>query len=176
MSAPESQRSTRDLLRRRLVDAGAAAVSTGLYLTPHDLTEVLDVAQRDRLVQATATQVNVRGITDPAEVTELMWPREQTVAGYAHLDRLLSAPELSSAATVEAMLVEQLRLAEALERAMRPDPLIPPELRRGTWSPTRTRRRWHEAWRDLANRLPEEALYRGWLPPHVAAEGERPRM
>lgn len=172
VSAPESQRSARDLLRRRLVEAGAAAVSTGLYLTPHDLIEMLDTAQHTRLVQATATEVNIRGVTDPLEVTELIWPGEQTVAGYAYPDRVISAPALLSAETTEAILVEQLRLAEALERALRSDPLIPPELRHGIWSPTRTRHRWYETWHNLATRLPEEVLYRGWLPTRVAAEDE----
>ena len=37
------------------------------------------------------------------------------------------------------VLAEQLRLAEALERSMRPDPLVPPELRDEGWPPAAVR-------------------------------------
>lgn len=164
LSAPESERATRDLLRRRLVDAGAAVVSTGLYLSPHDLGDLLEPAQRDRLVRASATEVTVRGVSDPLEVAELLWPPGPVAEHYRELGQLLTKPTPASDESVEAVLVAQLGLAEGLERAMRPDPLIPPELRRGLWEPAAIRARWREAWRGLGERLPEETLYRGWLP------------
>lgn len=63
------------------------------------------------------------------------------------------------------VVTRQILLADALERAMRDDPLIPLELRPPDWAPTRIRRRWLDAWEGLAARLPEQVIYRGWLSP-----------
>ena len=59
--------------------------------------------------------------------------------------------------------MQQLRLADALERSLRDDPLLPPELRPRPWRPARLRRRWDEAWAAPAGQLGAAALYRGWL-------------
>lgn len=163
VSVPESERSTRDLIRRTLVDAGAAAVSTGLFLSPHDLAAMLDDEQRAHLVQATALDVDVRGETDPVTLAEMLWPADEVIAGYGVLEETLSRDSLLDATDTEAVLVAQLVLAEALERALRPDPLIPPELRAGPWLPTRIRQEWLCTWEALAQRLPTELLYRDWL-------------
>lgn len=164
VTAPESERAVRDLLRRRLAEAGASPVATSLHMSPHDLAGLLTPPQRAHLVTATATDIDVRGVTDPIELTELLWPREPTAGAYAPLDRLLAATDPASTRTAAATLVAQLRLADALERAMRNDPLIPLELREGAWEPRRVRTRWWETWRALESALPEPVLYRGWGP------------
>ncbi|GAA0596483.1 PaaX family transcriptional regulator [Kribbella sandramycini] len=153
VSAPESERAIRDGLRRTLVEAGAALVSTGLYVSPHDLAIVLDSSEY--LVHAEATDLDVRGVTDPQAIAELLWPAAPTIAAYDAIDDAIrqTGPPL----------VRQLHLAEALEHALRPDPLLPPELRASPWPPAVVRRRWYDAWMALTEQLPEELLYRGWL-------------
>ena len=160
VSVPESDRSVRDALRRDLTEMGAAAVSTGLYVTPHDLGELTGAAH---LVRATATTLDVRGITDPIAIAELLWPAAPIIAGYAVVEQAVSRALAVTNAADHAVVAHQLLLADALESAMRHDPLIPAELRSG-WPPSRVRRSWYEAWTALATRLPEDLLYRGWLP------------
>ncbi|MBO1902193.1 PaaX family transcriptional regulator [Leucobacter weissii] len=167
-SAPEAERGARDLIRRTLLGAGAAAVSTGLFVSPHDLGGLLDAEHEARLVRATATEIEVGGESDPLRLVETLWPRKATVAGYAQLERMLEERAPAHGARPEDILVAQLRLAEALERALRPDPLIPPELRGDGWAPARVRREWRRRWATLTRRLPDELLYRGWLPPWTA--------
>lgn len=163
VSVPESERAVRDAIRRRLVEAGAAPVSTGLYLSPHDLAPMYGAISHDNLVQATTTDLNVRGLADPLLISELLWPASPIVARYAIVERIATETESFAATDVDSVLVQQLRLADALERAMRNDPLIPLELRAGHWPPSRIRRTWYEAWATLATRLPHPLLYRGWL-------------
>lgn len=164
VSAPEAERSTRDVVRRRLTDAGAAAIGTSLYVSPHDLADLVDEAHRVHLVRATATEVDVRGVTEAKDVAELLWPAAPIVRGYADLDVAVArAARLPDTTGVAAVLAEQLQLAEALEQSMRPDPLIPLELRSEDWPPARARRRWLDEWTRLTSLLPDEVLYRGWL-------------
>ncbi|MEU8238235.1 PaaX family transcriptional regulator [Actinoplanes missouriensis] len=158
VSVPESERAVRDALRRELTDAGAAAVSTGLYVSPHDLTEM---TEGGNLVRAVATSLDIRGVTSPPEIAELLWPAAPIVDGYRAVERALAGSDDDDLPVV----TRQIQLADALERAMRDDPLIPPELRAADWAPARIRRRWLDAWTGLAARLPEEVVYRGWLSP-----------
>jgi phenylacetic acid degradation operon negative regulatory protein len=79
------------------------------------------------------------------------------------------APAVAQAGTIlsptaESALVGQLRLADALEHAMRHDPLLPLDLRPRPWPPSRLRA-WLEMWKALTDQLPEEILYREWLTP-----------
>ncbi|MEU8814425.1 PaaX family transcriptional regulator [Actinoplanes sp. NPDC048796] len=146
----EDERAVRDQLRRSLVEAGAAALAPGLYVSPHDLSPMLDSPAR--LVRATATDLDVRGVTDPVELTELLWPAGPVVEAYTAIEHVILKPGPDP-------VVERLRLAEALERAMRDDPLIPLELRPSPWPPSDVRRAWLAAW----NEQNDGRLYRGWL-------------
>lgn len=166
LSTTETDRPVRDAVRRQLLDAGAVTVSTGLYLSPHDLTGMLDAAEHKHLVQATATEVDVRGVTDPHALTELLWPQVEIVEAYAIVDHTIEQIQHEPHAGARSGLVGQLRLAEALEQAMRTDPLIPPELRAGSWPPTQTRKHWINTWSALTNKASPEGIYQGWMPPH----------
>ncbi|WP_405055774.1 hypothetical protein OG474_23885 [Kribbella sp. NBC_01505] len=158
VSAPESDRAVRDALRRTLTEAGAALVSTSLYVSPHDLSDLID--DSGHLVRATATELDVRGVTDPQAIAELLWPKAPILKVYATLRKTIDHLDSTSDP-----LVQQLRLAEALEQALRPDPLIPPELRPTPWPPADTRLHWQKTWTTLTSQLPTEPLYQGWLPP-----------
>ncbi|AEV82549.1 PaaX family transcriptional regulator [Actinoplanes sp. SE50] len=180
VSVPETDRAARDAMRRDLLAAGAAPVSTGLYASPHDLSAMLgpldtsatvagtpgaDTPGTGALFRAIATDLDVRGVTDPAEIAEMLWPAAPIIDRYAVADRAVElAGSLRPGADTRAVLLRQLRLADAWELAMRQDPLIPPELRGDPWPPATIRRRWHTAWTELAAQLPDQLLYRGWLP------------
>ncbi|MFV0457987.1 MAG: PaaX family transcriptional regulator C-terminal domain-containing protein [Actinomycetales bacterium] len=164
VSTPEAHRKERDSLRRELVDLGAANVSTGLFISPHDLTEVLGSAHQAALVRVTASRVDVRGVSDPVAITQLLWPAEPVLDGYRALARTLENVGTPATRDPDAALVAQLHLAEALERALRHDPLIPPELRAQPWPATQVRQSWRRMWTHLSTIIPGEGLYPDWLP------------
>lgn len=159
ISAPESHRAIRDAFRRDVVSLGAAPFSTGLYVTPHDLTAFLPAGAGPYLVTAASGDLTMRGVTDPQEIVESLWPAQPTLAAYAELDRALVALPAGLSP-----VARQLRLADALELALRDDPLIPSELRPDPWRPAGTRRRWLDLWDAARGHDGAELIYRGWLP------------
>ncbi|WP_152361937.1 PaaX family transcriptional regulator [Microlunatus speluncae] len=141
ISAPERLRALRDGLRRDLLAAGAAKISTGLYLSPHDLTGLLDESARAHLVTAEARSLDLRGLDDPRDIGEQLWPAAAIIRRYDDVARAVEADDLTWP-----VAVRRIRLADALERAMRDDPLLPPELRAKPWPPTRHRLAWRARW------------------------------
>lgn len=146
VSAPEAERAVRDRLRRDLLRSGAAALSTGSFLSPHDLRAFLPAWSVPRVVSATMTDLDVRGVRDPAAIAELLWPAASIDAGYDVIERALAQDDPSAPADVRRLL-----LADALENALRDDPLVPPELRRSPWRPTLIRRRWLRRWAEIGS-------------------------
>lgn len=145
ISAPEHERAVRDGLRRELLAAGGAPVSTALFASPHDLARLLDPRARPHVVTASADELDVRGVRDPAALAESLWPAAPVVAAYEAIARALAEDEPGLPA-----VVRHLRLADALERAIRDDPLVPPELRPRPWRPALLRAAWRERWRAIA--------------------------
>jgi len=122
---------------------------------------------RPRACKSSATEVDVRGVTGPRELSELLWPSADVLPAYAALGEIIEdvrrAAPAHGVGTREAV-VGQLLLADALEQAMRSDPFLPPELRPGDWPASRTRDRWRETWWSLAQGVPDGYLHRGWVP------------
>ncbi|WP_432457454.1 PaaX family transcriptional regulator [Cellulomonas iranensis] len=194
LTVPERERAVRDALRRELLASGAAAVATSLYVSPHDLTDVLPAQARSTTATAVATTLDVRGVDDPLVLAETLWPAGPVVAAYDAVTSALAADGAAgdgagggaagggpcggaggrgaarTSTTTEGdaagpvpVAVRQLRLADALERAMRDDPLLPPGLRPEPWPPAAARRAWRARW-DALRALPGgDAVYRGWL-------------
>ncbi|MGC2939806.1 MULTISPECIES: PaaX family transcriptional regulator [Brevibacterium] len=160
VSVPERERSIRDSIRRILVDAGAVTVSTGLYLSPHELLESLPPQAHTYLTMATTANLNYQGTTDPIEIAEALWPAGPIFDAYSAISETLH--DLSIDTSVVAP-VRQLYLADALERAMRHDPLVPLELRNGTWLPRAIRAEWVEQW-ESEWKASEGAIFQGWWP------------
>ena len=158
VSVPESHRAVRDTVRTQLLERGAAVASTGLYVSPHDLVRSLPRGASHYLTTATTADVCVHGVRDPLRIAETLWPSAPIVAAYRHIEEVLDddadRPEV----------VRALMLAEALERAMRDDPLLPLELRRGPWAPTAIRGRWARRW-DTLRETDAGGVYAGWWPP-----------
>lgn len=160
VSVPERERAVRDALRRGLQELGAVAISTGLYVSPHDLIAELPDEALPYLSAATTADLNVRGTTDAQTIAQALWPSEPTLAAYATLD------ETVVRGTADAGMpgvVSLLLLADALELAIREDPLLPLELRRTPWPPSRTRRDWARQWETLREKC-QNPIYDGWWP------------
>lgn len=160
LTVPERDRTVRDALRRELLASGAAPVATSLYVSPHDLSDVLPEAARGATATAVATHLDVRGTTEPRALAEQLWPAAAVVAAYAAVTRALAEDDADGGAPVP---VRQLRLADALDRAMRDDPLIPLELRAAPWAPSHARGAWAQRWQALRVLDGGTDLYRGWL-------------
>ena len=158
ISMPEQQRSTRDAIRRELLAAGAASLATALFASPHDLTQMLEDSVHPHLVTATATDLTVRGQTKAADIAEELWPAAPINAGYDMVAQALDQDD-----TTETVQLRKIRLADALERAIRYDPLLPPELRQEPWRPTRLRLAWTKLWNSMQTDG-ERQPYAGWLP------------
>ncbi|GAA3231877.1 PaaX family transcriptional regulator [Oerskovia jenensis] len=165
VSVPERERTVRDTLRRELRDLGAVAISTGLYVSPHHLVDVLHMDASPYLSTATTDDLDVRGITDPLAIAELLWPHRPTVSAYAAVDAALQQDGEDPTTTA---VVRKLQLADALERAIRDDPLLPPELRGRAWVPTQIRAAWARRW-DTLHADTRNAIYEGWWPPATTA-------
>lgn len=161
VSAPESDRRIRDGLRRELIGLGAVAVSTGLYVGPHDLREVLPAEIAPYITTAATSDLSVQGVRDPLVIAETLWPQAPIIDAYAHLDETL---QRDAGDETLPNVVAQLVLAEALERAMRHDPLVPLELRSRPWHPSGVRDEWLRRWEALDDDS-GATIYAGWWPP-----------
>lgn len=158
VTTPERERSVRDTLRRELTALGAATISTGLYATPHDLVAELPDTAAPYLSSATTDDLTLRGITDPRELAETLWPGQPTVAAYAVLEGALHR---DAADRNSPPVARMLLLADALEQAIRHDPLLPPELRDSPWTPASVRAAWADRWGALSEQV-EDPPYPGW--------------
>ncbi|MGP5259390.1 PaaX family transcriptional regulator [Brachybacterium paraconglomeratum] len=158
VTTPERQRTVRDTLRRSLHDLGAVAISTGLYVSPHNLFTALPDGVEPYLSTATTVDLNVRGTTHPQAIAEALWPSEPTMTAYSALDEALHRDVTDSTAPA---VVRMLYLADALELAIRDDPLLPLELRTEPWAPSRARAAWAHRW-DMLSQETETPIYPGW--------------
>lgn len=156
LTVPEEQRIVRDTLRRTLTHLGAVTVATSLYVSAHDLGEAFPPATRRFVATAASTDLNLRGETDPRAIAETLWPAGPLVEHYRAVADALREDDESAP-----VVSRRLRLADALERAMREDPLLPPELRSPDWAPARWRRAWSDRWESLGH---DTSVYPGWHP------------
>lgn len=157
-SIPEQQRSIRDTVRRRLTGLGAIAISTGLYVSPHDLRHALPREAEPWLVTATTEDLVFHGQADPTEMAETLWPAGPTVNTYRVLDAALRE-KLEDTGLPDT--AKRLYIAQAYEDAMRDDPLLPTDLRRGIWEPTEIRQGWAQMWVTTATGEAQR-IYDGW--------------
>lgn len=160
VSAPEAERAARDALRRDLIASGAASLSTGVFLSPHDLRPLLPASATPYVVSATMTDLDMRGERDPQAIAELLWPAAAIDARYDVVERALARDDVGAPVNVRRLL-----LADALDRALRDDPLIPPELRAGSWRPAALRQRWNQRWDEIG----PGAVYAAWIGTHPGA-------
>ena len=163
VTIPERERATRDMLRRGLYELGAVAIATGLYVSPHDLAAELTDEVRPHLSTATTGQLDATA--NWRRIAEELWPSKPTIAGYLVLDETLRRDAEDTGVPA---VVRMLLIADALELAVRADPLLPLELREGPWSPSTVRTTWAGRWHALSEQG-QSPLYQGWRTPTTHA-------
>ncbi|MFD3569218.1 PaaX family transcriptional regulator C-terminal domain-containing protein [Streptomyces sp. NPDC058667] len=160
-AVPESARAARDALRDTLVGLGAAPVQGGLYVAANPIEPLVEAHARHLGVAAqvtslTSTDLRVGEAAAPRDLAAALWPldeiaaRHEELAAFARscLDRL-ARPE---APTDAERLTLAVQLAAAFTYAMRPDPLLPPELLPRPWPGGPARELTATAWASLAHR------------------------
>jgi phenylacetic acid degradation operon negative regulatory protein len=143
---PESKRAARDAFRDRLLLLGGAAVTNGLYVSPHRWEkDVAGEAERlsvsEHVTQASTDDLDVGGISDPRELATRLWPVEEIARQYRRfVDTYGGVPS-----ALEAMRKRHERLADAVflpgalsvtvefQSIFTADPLLPPELLPRPW-------------------------------------------
>ena len=175
---PESRRAARDRLRERLTRLGGAAVTNGLYVSPHpwekdvkDAASALDVA--DRLTVASSDELEVSGVRSGPDIARMLWPVDELAAAYERfLDEFHdTVPLLERFRTHHRRITDTeflpgaLRIVVAFQEVFALDPLLPPELLPRPW-PGRAARELLLVARRLGVRLREEherpALFRNF--------------
>jgi phenylacetic acid degradation operon negative regulatory protein len=177
-AVPERQRAARDAFRDRLRSLGGAAVTNGLYVSPHRWDkDVSDEADRlglgDLVTQASTDDLNVGGVYDPRELARRLWPIDEIALRYKRfVETYQGVPD-----ALELMRARHERLADAVflpgalavtvefGSVFAHDPLLPPELLPRPW-PGRAARELLVQSRRLALRLRElhnrPALFRSF--------------
>ncbi|GAA1629109.1 PaaX family transcriptional regulator [Leucobacter chromiireducens] len=163
-SIPEAERAERDAVRGALTLLGAVALAPGMYLSSHELgPEVGRLLAlkgfESRLIEAATTELHVPGCADDVAIAERYWPAEPTLAAYAPLGRELVRAERTRPDGRVAIAAQALQLSEALDQALRADPLVPRELRARDWHPETVRRRFLRVWEDLRALAPELPMF-----------------
>lgn len=169
-SIPESERAERDALRAALTQLGAEQLAPGLYVTPHDLHAELELALTPeivgrRLIAASVDRLHLPGCDTNEEIAEQLWPAEAVLAAYLPLEQLLvgragarRAEALTGVGRVE-VAAQALLLQEALDQALRADPLLPRELRPKSWIPERLLREFLVVWNQLQDLAPDLPMF-----------------
>ena len=143
---PENKRSARDRLRDRLLDAGAAVVNNGLYVSPRAWEdEVREIAKRleviDRLTLASTDDLEVGGIRSARELARSLWPIDELGASYTRFvaDHEYVVPILAGLRQRHTRIADAdflpgaLRMVIAFQEVFLRDPLLPPELLPRPW-------------------------------------------
>jgi phenylacetic acid degradation operon negative regulatory protein len=137
-SVPESERALREQLRKKLAWLGFGALSSSVWLSPHDRTGLL----KDAFAVEPAARLDVfrsrsAGLAADREIAERSWDLAGLDRAYAELlatyrPRLgaYRAGELQGADA----LVERMRLIHDYRRFPFRDPDLPPELLPENWS------------------------------------------
>ncbi|WP_240139464.1 PaaX family transcriptional regulator C-terminal domain-containing protein [Streptomyces sp. MUM 178J] len=156
---PETARQARDALRDALLHLGAAPLQGGLYVAANAIGPIVEAHARHlgvlpSLTRLTSRDLRVGNEDDPARLAAELWPlpavaeRHEALAALAgaRLARL-SGPDRP---TGTERLTYAIELATAFTAAMRPDPLLPPELLPQPWPGARARSLAARCWEALA--------------------------
>ncbi|MFD7571800.1 PaaX family transcriptional regulator C-terminal domain-containing protein [Streptomyces sp. NPDC059810] len=154
----------RPALRDTLLHLGAAPLHGGLYAAAHPIAPLVEAQARHlgvpgQVTYLTSTDLRIGDVTEPRELAAVLWPldeiaaRHDRLAGFARgcLDRLGTPDDAERAGspTAPERLTLAVQLAAAFTNAMRPDPLLPPELLPEPWPGAGARRLFATAWTAL---------------------------
>ncbi|GIG68302.1 PaaX family transcriptional regulator C-terminal domain-containing protein [Phytomonospora endophytica] len=167
---PERRRTARDAFRAALLHLGATAVQGGLYVAANPIAPLVEAQARqldvlDQLTSCTTTDLRLGDHIEPTELAAALWPlteladRHRTLAAFAAdcLNRVQgpTPPTGGDARGDTARLDDAERLTMAVQLAtvftdaMRPDPLLPPELLPPDWPGREARRLAADCWTRL---------------------------
>ncbi len=137
-TVPESMRSRRDELRRRLLFLGGAPIQAGLYVSASPWEDYVDAVARELRVEpwltsATTSDLEVGGESSPKRIAERLWPLDAIAESWRSYDaatRRRLGPRPNSPAEATGRAIATLL---DLVRTIEPDPLLPPELLPADW-------------------------------------------
>jgi phenylacetic acid degradation operon negative regulatory protein len=137
-SVPESERGLREQLRKKLAWLGFGALSSAVWLSPHDRAGLL----KDAFADEPAARLDVfrsrsAGLAADREIAARSWDLEGLDRAYAEV-LVTYRPRLSGYRAGELQgadaLVERMRLVHDYRRFPFRDPDLPPELLPENWS------------------------------------------
>jgi phenylacetic acid degradation operon negative regulatory protein len=165
-AVPESERTSRDLLRETLVHLGGAPLQGGLYVCANAWEPYVEEAAHrlgahGGLTLLTSTDLRRGDTREPVELARLLWPLQEIADRYHRLGRLVR-PRLdrltgTAGLSPSELLTIAVELAAELTRAMEPDPLLPPELLPRPWPGAEAREIVARCWAALHEREGGEA-------------------
>jgi phenylacetic acid degradation operon negative regulatory protein len=158
-AVPESERQTRDALRREILYLGGAPVQGGLYVSANPWEPLISEAVRRLNGSATVTTATTRdlavnGERDPVRLAARLWPVAEIAERWTRLVAVTQARLLHLDAHPDLEPADRLRIAievaVAFDDAAQPDPLLPPQLLPAPWPGTEARTLAARCWARLA--------------------------
>jgi phenylacetic acid degradation operon negative regulatory protein len=158
-AVPESERQSRDALRREILHLGGAPVQGGLYVSANAWEPYLDDAVRRlgasaTISTATTRDLAVAGERDPRLLAARLWPLPEIAERWTRLVAVTRARSRHLDTHPDADAAMRLRIAIEVavefDRAAQPDPLLPPQLLPDPWPGAEGRRLAARCWARLA--------------------------
>ena len=150
---PEHDRPARDAIRTRIVQLLGAPLGGALYVSPHAWEPWIEAVAAangatERITTVVATELRHRGSADPSTVARSLWPVEALAADYeAFVDRWDRLPTPIDRVTAVRLAFE---VSAEIEKLLRRDPLLPPEMLPSGFAGPAARNRYLEVMTALA--------------------------
>jgi phenylacetic acid degradation operon negative regulatory protein len=137
-SVPESERGLREQLRKKLSWFGFGPLAAGVWVSPHDRTDlVLNAFADEPIVRLDVFRSRSAGTAADRDIAARCWDLDELDRAYAALLRTYQ-PRLAAYRAGElqgaAALVERMTLVQDYRRFPFRDPDLPPELLPERWS------------------------------------------
>ena len=157
-TVPESDRQTRDELRKQLVwhGFGPLAPATWICARPR-LDDIAAAAAKLPSARLTLLTTRTSGLAEDRVLAGRCWDLETLASDYAGFVERISArwPSYERAASDErSALVERIRLVHDYRHLVRPDPQLPVEMQSAGWPGEEARRLFQRAHTMLATPVP----------------------
>ncbi|MFB7540299.1 PaaX family transcriptional regulator C-terminal domain-containing protein [Streptomyces zaomyceticus] len=162
-AVPESARAARDALRDILLGLGATPLQGGLYAAANPIAPLVEARAHQlgvapQLTCLTSADLRIGELSEPRALAAALWPLDEIAARHERLAVFARScldrpgrrgPTDREPLTAPERLTLAVRLAAAFTYAMRPDPLLPPELLPRPWPGARAREVFASAWTAL---------------------------
>jgi phenylacetic acid degradation operon negative regulatory protein len=158
-AVPESERQSRDALRREILYLGGAPLQGGLYVSANTWEPFIDDAVHRlggsaTISTATTRDLTVAGERDPRLLAARLWPLAEIAERWSRLVAVTQARLHYLDTHRDLAPAMQLRIAIEVavefDRAAQPDPLLPPQLLPQPWPGAEGRRLAARCWARLA--------------------------